>query len=139
MWDDHHHIGTLLGRLFDHLFARGVFASGEVGSAAAMVLARIKRWNPFLKFGVPLISLTVLGSVALAHLQQGRKDVLTARDEKEWASMAANKALTREGAIAGAVADAVAKKKPLNLEEELNKVKIDDFEYVRVPKPKEVA
>lgn len=48
-----------------------------------------------------------------------RKDVLTARDEKEWASMAANKALTREGAIAGAVADAVAKKKPLNLEEEL--------------------
>jgi hypothetical protein len=48
-----------------------------------------------------------------------RKDVLTARDEKEWASMAANKALTREGAIAGAVADAVAKKKPLNLDEEL--------------------
>lgn len=32
----------------------------------------VKRWNPFLKFGVPLISLTVLGSVALAHLQQGR-------------------------------------------------------------------
>ena len=46
--------------------------------------------------------------------------MLTARDEKEWASMAANKALTREGTIAGAVADAVAKKKPLNLEEELN-------------------
>jgi len=48
-----------------------------------------------------------------------RKDVLTARDEKEWERMAANKALTREGVIAGAVADAVAKKKPLNLEEEL--------------------
>lgn len=50
-----------------------------------------------------------------------RKDVLTARDEKEWESMAANKALTREGVVAGAVADAVAKKKkPLNLEEELS-------------------
>lgn len=48
-----------------------------------------------------------------------RKDVLTARDEKEWERMAANKALTREGVVAGAVADAVAKKKPLNLEDEL--------------------
>jgi len=48
-----------------------------------------------------------------------RKDVLNARDEKEWERMAANKALTREGVVAGAVADAVAKKKPLNLEEEL--------------------
>lgn len=52
--------------------ARGALSSGEVGSAAAMALAKVKRWNPFLKFGVPLISLTVLGSVALAHLQQGR-------------------------------------------------------------------
>lgn len=104
-----------------------------------MAIASVKKWNPFIKFGVPLISLTVLGSVALAHLQQGRKDVLNARDEKEWERMAANKALTREGVVAGAVADAVAKKKPLNLEEELQKVKIDDFEYVRVPKPKEVV
>jgi hypothetical protein len=31
-----------------------------------------RRWNPFVKFGIPLISLTVLGSLALAHLQQGR-------------------------------------------------------------------
>lgn len=46
--------------------ARGAF------SAAAMAMAKVKRWNPFLKFGVPLISLTILGSVALAHLQQGR-------------------------------------------------------------------
>lgn len=46
----------------------GVFPRGEV----AMALAKVKRWNPFIKFGVPLISLTVLGSVALAHLQQGR-------------------------------------------------------------------
>lgn len=56
-----------------------------------------------------------------------RKDVLTARDEKEWARMAANKALTREGAIAGAVAEAVAKKKPLNLEEELNVIEFSEL------------
>uniref|UniRef100_A0A7I4DZV6 Uncharacterized protein n=1 Tax=Physcomitrium patens TaxID=3218 RepID=A0A7I4DZV6_PHYPA len=72
-----------------------------------------------------------------------RKDVLTARDEKEWAAMAASKALTREGAVASAVAEAVARKKSLDLNEELkdvlNKVNIDDFEYVRVPKLKEVA
>uniref|UniRef100_A0A7I4FQJ7 Uncharacterized protein n=1 Tax=Physcomitrium patens TaxID=3218 RepID=A0A7I4FQJ7_PHYPA len=71
------------------------------------------------------------------------QDVLTARDEKEWAAMAASKALTREGAVASAVAEAVARKKSLDLNEELkdvlNKVNIDDFEYVRVPKLKEVA
>ena len=34
-----------------------------------------KRWgrqNPFVKYGVPMISLTVLGSVGLSHLLQGR-------------------------------------------------------------------
>lgn len=46
-----------------------------------------------------------------------RKDVLSARDEREWASIAANQALSREGAIAGAVVS--KKKKPLDLEEEL--------------------
>lgn len=43
--------------------------------------------------------------------------MLSARDEREWASIAANQALSREGAIAGAVV--LKKKKPLDLEEEL--------------------
>ena len=43
--------------------------------------------------------------------------MLSARDEREWASIAANQALSREGAIAGAVVS--KKKKPLDLEEEL--------------------
>lgn len=64
--------------------------------------------------------LRVLGfNIVIFLVIERRKDVLTARDEKEWERMAANKALTREGVVAGAVADAVAKKKPLNLEDEL--------------------
>ena len=52
--------------------ARRAFSRGEVGLTPAMAVGNMKKWNPFLKFGVPLISLTVLGSLALAHLQQGR-------------------------------------------------------------------
>ena len=35
-------------------------------------LKRLGRKNPFLKYGLPLISLTVFGTVGLAHLLQGR-------------------------------------------------------------------
>jgi len=38
--------------------------------------ANYKGWgrtNPFLRFGLPLISLTIFGAVGLAHLQQGRQ------------------------------------------------------------------
>lgn len=47
------------------------------GDSPAKILssaAQFKRWGrkyPFLRYGLPLISLTVLGSVGLAHLIQG--------------------------------------------------------------------
>lgn len=40
--------------------------------------SKFKRWGrkyPFLRYGLPLISLTVFGSVGLAHLIQGRQEL----------------------------------------------------------------
>lgn len=91
---------------------------------------RLGRTNPFLKYGVPLISLTILGSLGLAHLQQGWKDVMSARDDREWRAIAVSRSITREGPVAG------AEKKKLNLEEELKKVEVKPFDYKPIPRPK---
>jgi hypothetical protein len=42
-----------------------------------------------------------------------RKDVMSARDDREWRAIAVSRSITREGPVAG------AEKKKLNLEEEL--------------------
>ncbi|RWW57913.1 hypothetical protein BHE74_00035258 [Ensete ventricosum] len=52
---------------------------GPVVSPAEILhkASQFKRWGrkyPFLRYGLPLISLTVLGSVGLAHLIQGRQE-----------------------------------------------------------------
>lgn len=42
--------------------------------------SRFKRWGrkyPFVKYGLPMISLTVLGAAGLGHLLQGRSVLLT--------------------------------------------------------------
>lgn len=47
------------------------------GMAVESSGASFKRWGrkyPFIRYGLPMISLTVLGSVGLAHLLQGRLD-----------------------------------------------------------------
>ncbi|KAJ9684624.1 hypothetical protein PVL29_016876 [Vitis rotundifolia] len=97
-----------------------------------------KRWgrqNPFVKYGVPMISLTVLGSVGLSHLLQGSKDIGKVKDDREWEITEAKKALSRTGPI-GAY-----KPKKISMEEELKavqqKINIDDYEYQPVPRPKE--
>lgn len=65
-------------------FRRAVMASMEkkVTNLAAATAAKVqksspgfRRWgrqNPFVRYGLPMISLTVLGSIGLSHLLQGR-------------------------------------------------------------------
>eukprot|EP00252_Welwitschia_mirabilis_P007172 TRINITY_DN18297_c0_g1_i9.p1 TRINITY_DN18297_c0_g1~~TRINITY_DN18297_c0_g1_i9.p1 ORF type:complete len:134 (-),score=33.21 TRINITY_DN18297_c0_g1_i9:205-606(-) len=98
-----------------------------------------KQWlnaNPFLRFGLPLISLTILGAVGLAHLQQGRKDVEKVREDKEWEATQTTKALSREGPLGKFVKPS---NKQLDLERELKtlqeKTDINNFEYKKIPRP----
>ncbi|CAK9862760.1 unnamed protein product [Sphagnum jensenii] len=83
-------------------------------SAIRSNFKRLGWTNPFLKYGVPLISLTILGSLGLAHLQQGRKDVLSAQDDQEWQATALSQSLTGEGP----------------------KVEVKPFDYKPIPRPK---
>lgn len=98
---------------------------------------RMCRKYPFIGYGIPLISLTVLGSIGLSHLLQGSKDVAKERDDIEWEIIETKKALTRLGPK-----DGYAPKK-LSLEEELKalqqKIDINSYEYKRIPKPNEQA
>lgn len=101
--------------------------------------SQFKRWGrkyPFLKYGVPLISLTVFGTFGLAHLIQGSKEITKEKDDIEWEIIENTKALTREGPVNGSY-----KPKKLSLEEELKalqkKVNINNYEYKKIPKPKE--
>ncbi|XP_057428035.1 uncharacterized protein LOC130721286 [Lotus japonicus] len=97
-----------------------------------------KRWgrkSPFVRYGLPMISLTVLGSLGLAHLLQGSKDIAKVKDDQEWEIIEARKALSRTGPV-----DAYQPKK-ISLEDELKvlqqKVDINDYEYKKIPKPNE--
>ncbi|XP_020580850.1 uncharacterized protein LOC110024976 [Phalaenopsis equestris] len=101
--------------------------------------SEFKRWGrkyPFIRYGLPLISLTVLGSVGLAHLIRGSKEVTKEKDDLEWDIIETTKALTRTGPTMA------YNPKKLSLEEELKalqeKVDINNYEYKRIPRPKEV-
>lgn len=98
-------------------------------------LKRLGRKNPFLKYGLPLISLTVFGTVGLAHLLQGSKDIAKVKDDQEWQIIEERTALSRTGPL-----NAYNPKK-ISLEEELKdlqeKVDINNYEYKRIPRPGE--
>ncbi|KAL1535984.1 hypothetical protein AAHA92_28699 [Salvia divinorum] len=100
--------------------------------------SKFKRWgrrSPFLRYGLPMISLTVIGALGLGHLLQGSKDIAKVRDDKEWEIIETRKALSRMGPL-----NAYNPKKT-SLEEELKalqqKVDIDNYEYKKIPKPTE--
>lgn len=80
-----------------------------------------------------MISLTVLGSVGLAHLLQGSKDIAKVKDDNEWEIIEERKALSRTGPIEA------YKPRKISLEEELKalqeKVNINDYEYKKLPRP----
>ncbi|OIS97066.1 PREDICTED: cytochrome c oxidase assembly protein COX16, mitochondrial-like [Nicotiana attenuata] len=98
---------------------------------------RLGRKSPFMRYGLPMISLTVLGSIGLSQLLQGSKDIAKVKDDQEWEIIETRKALSRAGPV-----NAYNPKK-INLEEELKalqeKVDINDYEYKKIPKPKESA
>ncbi|XP_043701062.1 uncharacterized protein LOC122651646 [Telopea speciosissima] len=113
--------------------------------AATSATARIrdsatqfKRWGrkyPFLRYGLPMISLTVLGAGGLAHLLQGSKDVAKVKDDQEWEIIETRKALSRTGPVKS------YEPKKISLEDELKalqeKVDINNYEYKRIPRPNE--
>ncbi|KAJ8770578.1 hypothetical protein K2173_018069 [Erythroxylum novogranatense] len=85
-------------------------------------VSKFRRWGrkyPFVRYGLPMISLTVFGALGLAQLLQGRI------------------ALSREEPV-----DAYKPKK-ISLEEELKvlqeKVDINDYEYKRIPRPTQAS
>lgn len=87
-----------------------------------------KRWgrvHPFVRYGLPMISLTVFGALGLGHLLQGRfvlnfsfnsnsssntynlshlalqlsKDIAKVKDDQEWEIIETRKALSRTGPV----------------------------------------
>ncbi|GJN08201.1 hypothetical protein PR202_ga26095 [Eleusine coracana subsp. coracana] len=118
--------------------------------------SQFKRWgrkHPFVRYGLPLISLTVFGAVGLAHLIQGRdpsfhifelfvnlyvcsKEVTKEKEDMEWEVVETTKALSRTGPVEGAY-----KPKKLSLEDELKalqqKVDINSYDYKPIPRPNE--
>ncbi|OWM87597.1 uncharacterized protein LOC116187491 [Punica granatum] len=101
-------------------------------------VSSFKRWGrkyPFIRYGLPMISLTVLGSVGLGHLLQGSKDIAKVKDDQEWEIIEERKALSRTGPLEA------YKPKKITLEEELKalkaKVDINNYEYKRIPRPGE--
>ncbi|BAS83650.1 uncharacterized LOC4332489 [Oryza sativa Japonica Group] len=101
--------------------------------------SQFKRWgrkHPFVRYGLPLISLTVFGAVGLAHLIQGSKEVTKEKEDMEWEVVETTKALSRTGPVEGAY-----KPKKLSLEDELKalqqKVDINNYDYKRIPRPNE--
>ncbi|KAL3649737.1 hypothetical protein CASFOL_006140 [Castilleja foliolosa] len=99
---------------------------------------KFRRWGrktPFVRYGLPMISLTVLGALGLGHLLQGSKDIAKVKDDQEWEIIETRKAISRTGPV-----DAY-KPKNISLEEELKalkqKVDIDNYEYKKIMKPKQ--
>ncbi|BAF11698.1 Os03g0288400 [Oryza sativa Japonica Group] len=121
--------------------ARGTKKADPVEPAAKIVrqTSQFKRWgrkHPFVRYGLPLISLTVFGAVGLAHLIQGSKEVTKEKEDMEWEVVETTKALSRTGPVEGAY-----KPKKLSLEDELKalqqKVDINNYDYKRIPRPNE--
>ncbi|XP_057979108.1 uncharacterized protein LOC131165385 [Malania oleifera] len=124
---------------------RAVDQSQKTSNTAATAAPKIngstsgfKRWSrkyPFIRYGLPMISLTVFGALGLGHLLQGSKDIAKVKDDQEWEIIETRKALSRTGPV-----DAYKPKK-ISLEEELKalkeKVDINDYEYKRIPRPNE--
>ncbi|XP_062154406.1 uncharacterized protein LOC133862582 isoform X1 [Alnus glutinosa] len=97
-----------------------------------------RRWgkkHPFIRYGLPMVSLTVFGALGLGHLLQGSKDIAKVKDDQEWEIIETRKALSRTGPI-----DAYKPKK-ISLEEELKalqeKVDINNYEYKKIPRQNE--
>ncbi|GKV34143.1 hypothetical protein SLE2022_110210 [Rubroshorea leprosula] len=103
--------------------------------SSASSFKRLGRKYPFIRYGLPMISLTVFGAVGLAHLLQGSKDITKVKEDQEWEILEARKALSRTGPV-GAY-----KPKKISLEDELKalqqKVDINDYEYKKIPRPNE--
>ncbi|XP_022850188.1 uncharacterized protein LOC111372196 isoform X1 [Olea europaea var. sylvestris] len=98
--------------------------------------SKFSRWGrkaPLVRYGLPMISLTVLGALGLGHLLQGSKDIAKVKDDQEWEIIETRKALSRTGPV-----DAY-KPKNISLEEELKtlqqKVDIENYEYKKIPSP----
>ncbi|XP_074303598.1 uncharacterized protein LOC141638047 [Silene latifolia] len=100
-------------------------------------LKRLGRKNPFLRYGLPLISLTVFGTIGLGHMLQGSKDIAKVKDDHEWEIIEERKALSRTGPL-----NAYQPKK-ISLEDELKafqeKVDINNYEYKSIPRPADTS
>eukprot|EP00250_Pteridium_aquilinum_P009314 c18589_g1_i1 orf=348-677(-) len=104
--------------------------------SVAKAYRRRGRSRPFLQFGLPLVTLTVVGFLGIGHLHQGRRDIAAVVDEQGWEKIKDSEGLTWEGPIGQ---NMYRKNKKMNLEEELKvmqeKMDINSFEYKKIPKP----
>uniref|UniRef100_A0A1D1ZGI2 Cytochrome c oxidase assembly protein COX16, mitochondrial n=1 Tax=Anthurium amnicola TaxID=1678845 RepID=A0A1D1ZGI2_9ARAE len=100
---------------------------------SASLLKRWGRKSPFVRYGLPLISLTVFGAVGLAHLIKGSKEVTKEKDDIEWEMLESTKALSRTGPMEG------YRPKKFSLDEELKmlqeRMDIYNYEYRKIPRP----
>ncbi|KMZ62127.1 Kinesin like protein, putative, expressed [Zostera marina] len=98
--------------------------------------SQFKRWgrrSPFLRYGIPLISFTVLGSFGLGHMIQGRQNVRKEKDDLEWEALENTKLLARTGPM-----DGYKPNKNFSLENELKvlqeKIDIHNYEFKKIPR-----
>ncbi|KAL6563446.1 hypothetical protein OROGR_002405 [Orobanche gracilis] len=97
--------------------------------------AKFKRWgwrSPFVRYGLPMVSLTVMGALGLGHLLQGSKDVAKVRDDQEWEIIETRKALSRTGPINAHNPIKISLEEVLKALQQ--KVDIDNYEYKKISK-----
>ncbi|XP_013626543.1 PREDICTED: uncharacterized protein LOC106332608 [Brassica oleracea var. oleracea] len=109
--------------------------SSPSGFAATLIQPSFKRWgrrHPFVRYGLPMISLTVFGALGLSQLLQGSKDIAKVKDDQEWEMTETRKSLSKTGPV-----DAY-QPKYTSIEDELKamqgKMDISTYEYKKIPK-----
>ncbi|XP_076912029.1 uncharacterized protein LOC143570199 [Bidens hawaiensis] len=103
---------TTVGTTMDQGNKLGATNAGKVHNSTS----GFKRWGrkgPFIRYGLPMISLTVFGALGPGHLWQGSKDIAKVKDDQAWKILETKKALSRTGPTEA------YKPKNLSLEEEL--------------------
>ncbi|GER38800.1 DNA protection during starvation protein, partial [Striga asiatica] len=100
--------------------------------------SKFRHWGrklPFVRYGLPMISVTVFGALGLGHLLEGSKEIGKVKDDQEWEIIETRNALSRTGPV-----DAY-KPKTISLQEELKalqeKYGIGNYEFKKIPRPKE--
>ncbi|KAA0034716.1 cytochrome c oxidase assembly protein cox16 [Cucumis melo var. makuwa] len=109
-----------------------ISSASNAARASPSMFRRWGRRHPFIRYGLPMISLTVLGAVGLGHLLQGSKDIAKVKDDQEWEITEMREALSRTGPIDAFAINSLIVDDFQALQEQVD---INNYEYKRIPRP----